>query len=67
MPFAAKMSLLDKIFAAKSECAKITPRNDSYRARVAQWIEHLPPEQGVTGSNPVAGTFLCLKMAIARP
>ena len=26
-------------------------------ARVAQWIERLPPEQEVTGSNPVAGTF----------
>src|SRR5699024_10553485 len=25
-------------------------------ARVAQWIERLPPEQKVVGSNPVAGT-----------
>lgn len=26
-------------------------------ALVAQWIEHLPPEQGVAGSNPVEGTI----------
>gem|GEM_PF-2922972 len=26
-------------------------------ARVAQRIERLPPEQKVTGSNPVAGTI----------
>src|SRR5699024_6113225 len=25
-------------------------------ARVAQWIERLPPEQKLVGSNPVAGT-----------
>lgn len=31
-------------------------------ALVAQWTEHLPPEQGVAGSTPVEGTiftFLC--------
>ena len=27
------------------------------RALVAQWIEHLPPEQGVAGSTPVKGTI----------
>ena len=26
------------------------------RALVAQWIEHLPPEQGAAGSNPAEGT-----------
>lgn len=27
-------------------------------ALVAQWIERLPPEQEVEGSNPFKGTFL---------
>jgi hypothetical protein len=27
-------------------------------APVAQWIEHLPPEQGATGSNPVRRTIV---------
>lgn len=27
-------------------------------ARVAQWIERLPPEQEVVGSNPISGTLL---------
>ena len=26
-------------------------------APVAQWIEHLPPEQGAAGSTPVGGTI----------
>jgi len=30
------------------------------RARVAQWIERLPPEQEVAGSTPAAGTSLVL-------
>ena len=28
------------------------------QARVAQWIERLPPEQEAAGSNPAAGTKL---------
>ena len=30
---------------------------DCLHAHVAQWIEHLPPEQGVAGSNPAVGTY----------
>jgi hypothetical protein len=30
-------------------------------ARVAQRIERLPPEQKVTGSNPVAGTTVIMQ------
>jgi hypothetical protein len=29
----------------------------SWPARVAQWIERLPPEQEVAGSTPAAGTY----------
>ncbi len=43
-------------FASKFGCAKIHQITYQF-ARVAQWIERLPPEQEVTGSNPVAGTF----------
>ncbi len=36
-------------------------------ALVAQWIEHLPPEQGVAGSNPVEGAiFIFAGQAIAE-
>ena len=41
----APVSLRDR------DAGTVTPR-----APVAQWIERLPPEQKVAGSNPVRGT-----------
>src|SRR5699024_3958761 len=36
-------------------------------APVAQWIERLPPEQKVVGSNPAGGTFLCSHRPVRAP
>lgn len=36
------------------------------RALVAQWIEHLPPEQGVVGSIPIEGTICLLGLTLRR-
>lgn len=37
-------------------------------ALVAQWIERLPPEQEVEGSNPFKGTkTVCLNSNLDRP
>lgn len=35
-------------------------RSRGGHARVAQWIERLPPEQEVVGSNPISGTSYVL-------
>ncbi len=36
-------------------------------APVAQWIEHLPPEQGATGSNPVRRTISIKMKSVEIP
>ncbi len=37
------------------------------RARVAQWIERLPPEQEAAGSNPAAGIINTRGPLLKRP